>query len=86
MPGLYRVRVCAVGTEEDMLLLNRTLLENVDEFEIPEDRPPYSVKELHDAVLRYAAYEKGEGSTMVYPMITPHAFGHLPLKGKAYFV
>ena len=76
MPGLYRVRVCAVGTEEDMLLLNRTLLENVDEFEIPEDRPPYSLKELHDAVLRYAVYEKGEGSSMVYAMITPHAFGH----------
>lgn len=75
MPGLCRVRVCAVGTEGDMLRLNRVLLENVDEYEEPDDRPPYSLKELYDAVLRYTAWEKGEGATFVYGMISPHVFG-----------
>ena len=46
MKELHRARVVAIGSEEDMAAVCRTLLANCDWLEIPDDRPPYSLEEL----------------------------------------
>ena len=55
MATIHRTRIAAIGCEEDMLRLCRVMLENVDRYEEPEERPPYTLEELtmrSDSVLR----------------------------------
>ena len=75
MSNLYRVRVAAVGGEEAMSSLLRVMLRNIEALDEPDDRPPFSLKELHAALLQHAAWELGEGETFDYATVAPHPFG-----------
>ena len=55
MATLHRTRLVAIGCEEDMQRLCRVLLENVDRYEEPEDRQPYTLEELYAQVRKCAA-------------------------------
>lgn len=75
MANIYRARVCAVGTEEDMLRLNRALLTNHDWLEESEDGPALKLSDLEQQVRRRAAWESGMDDGFVYDMIAPVTFG-----------
>ena len=60
MKELHRARVVAIGSEEDMAAVCRTLLANCDWLEIPDDRPPYSLEELRQQVKKHAEELGGE--------------------------
>lgn len=75
MATLYRARVCAVGTEEDMLRLNRVLLENCDWLEEQEDLPPLKLQELVEQVRQHARWEGGPDDGFAYEMIAPARYG-----------
>ncbi len=75
MPTLYRARVTAVGSEEDMVRLYRALLRSCDWLQEPEDRPPYTLKELREQVRERSFQECGEGCEFYYGMIAPLVFG-----------
>lgn len=62
---IHRARVVAIGTEEDMTNLCRTLLANCDMLETPDDRPPYSLEELLEQIYRESA-ALGEGEKGFY--------------------
>ena len=68
-------RVCAVGTEADMRLMCQVMLDNIDYWEEPVDRPPYTLKELQEQ-LHHAVRENGpETDGFLYEMISPKRYG-----------
>ena len=68
-------RVCAVGTEADMRLMCQVMLDNIDYWEEPVDRPPYTLKELQEQ-LHHAVCENGpETDGFLYEMISPKRYG-----------
>lgn len=69
MKELHRARVVAIGSEEDMAAVCRTLLANCDWLEIPDDRPPYSLEELRQQVKQHAEELGGEESGFYYGMV-----------------
>ena len=74
MATLHRCKAVLIGDEADMLRLNRVLLENVDEYEEPEDRQPYTLDELYQRVKEHAEWEEA-GSSFLYSMIRQGAYG-----------
>ncbi len=71
-----RSRVCAVGGEEDMRVLCRTLLENRGWLPMPaEGEPPLTLEQLMALVRRHARKEGGESCTFFYDMVAPHPYG-----------
>ena len=69
-------RVCAVGREEDMIVLCRALLENRGWLpEEDEDELPLTLSQLTELVARHAQLEGGEGCTFYYDMVAPKTYG-----------
>ena len=75
MSNLYRTRVCAIGSEEDIRVLLIRMLENFGVYEEPEDRSPYTRAELEAWVRREAGENGGPGDTFLYEMIAPLCYG-----------
>lgn len=75
MKELHRARVVAIGSEEDMAAVCRTLLANCDWLEIPDDRPPYSLEELRQQVKKHAEELGGEESGFYYGMVARYTYG-----------
>ena len=75
MKELHRARVVAIGSEEDMAAVCRTLLANCDWLEIPDDRPPYSLEELRQQVKQHAEELGGEESGFYYGMVARYTYG-----------
>lgn len=81
MAKLFRTRVVAVGTEADMLRLNRALLDNLDIIDDDDDDegvatpPPATLEEIYAQLREYARYEGGQDDSFLYGMITTTPFG-----------
>ena len=70
MPTINRARVCTLGTQEDMIRLCRTLLDNCQWFDEPEDdKPDLTLEELTALIAKHARLEGTDESTFCYPMI-----------------
>lgn len=71
-----RARVCTIGTQEDMIRLCRTLLDNCQWFDEPEDdHPSLTLEELLGLIAKHARLEGTDESTFCYPMVTAHPYG-----------
>ena len=75
MASLYRARVTAVGTDEDMLRLNRCLLPTCNRLQEPEEGPEPGLEKLYHQVHRLARWEGTEDSGFLYDMVSPMPFG-----------
>ena len=65
-----RARVCTLGTQADMIRLCRTLLDNCQWFDEPEDNTPdLTLEQLQAIISKHARAEGGEQSTFCYEMI-----------------
>lgn len=73
MGSMHRIRVVAIGSEADMVRLNRTLLLNGGWLREPEDRPPYTLAELYAQVRQRAEWETGD--SFLYAMLSGTPFG-----------
>lgn len=71
-----RSRVCAFGSEADMMTLCRALLEN--RGWLPEeqaDEPEMTLQQLVERVHHHARMEGGEDCTFFYDMVAEHPYG-----------
>ena len=76
MPNLNHARVCTIGTQEDMIRLCRTLLDNCQWFDEPEDdKADLTLEQLTALIARHARLEGGSESTFCYPMVTARPYG-----------
>lgn len=77
MATLIRARVCAVGTEEDMLRLSRELLDNSHYLEDEEEETsaPETLTDILDCISRQAHAEGGEECEFIYSMLTRRPYG-----------
>ena len=76
MATLNRARVCTLGTQEDMIRLCRTLLDNCQWFDEPEDdKPDLTLEQLMTLIAKHARLEGGNESTFCYPMVSAHPYG-----------
>ena len=76
MANLNRARVCTLGTQEDMIRLCRTLLDNCQWFDEPEDnQPTLTLEQLTALIAKHARMEGTDESTFFYPMVTSHPYG-----------
>ena len=76
MANLNRARVCTIGTQEDMVRLCRTLLDNCQWFDEPEDdQPDLTLDQLIALIARHARLEGSDESTFCYPMVAAHPYG-----------
>jgi len=75
-PHLYTARVAAVGSEEDMIRLCRSLLSNCDWLEDQdEDLPPLKLPELLEQIAHHSAQEGGQNCEFLYGMVAHHVYG-----------
>jgi len=71
-----RSRVCAFGSEEDMMTLCRALLENRGWLPAPEaDAPELTLSDLTALVAHHSRKEGGEECTFFYDMVAEHPYG-----------
>ena len=71
-----RSRVCAVGSEADMITLCRALLSNRGWLpEQAEDEPALTLEQLTALVRRHARKEGGEDCTFFYDMVAVRPYG-----------
>ena len=76
MPTINRARICTLGTQEDMIRLCRTLLDNCQWFDEPEDdKPDLTLEQLTALIAKHARLEGGDESTFCYPMVSAHPYG-----------
>jgi len=76
MMNLYQTRVCAFGSEEDMMRLCRAMLSNCDWLEEPEeDRPEPDLPMLLAEVSAHAKEEGGAECEFFYGMLARHTYG-----------
>lgn len=76
MAGLFRSRVTAIGTEEDMLRLNRMLLRNHGcEEDNPDDAPPLTLEGMVEKIRQLAQWEGAGEDGFLYEMVTPRPYG-----------
>ena len=76
MSASNRARVCTLGTQEDMVRLCRTLLDNCQWFDEPEDdKPDLTLEELQSLIAKHARLDGGSESTFCYPMVGPRPYG-----------
>lgn len=76
MANLNRARVCTLGTQEDMIRLCRTLLDNCQWFDEPEDnQSTLTLEQLTALIAKQARLEGTDASTFCYPMVTAHPYG-----------
>ena len=83
MSVLHRIRVAAVGSKTDMIRLNRVLLTNLKVLEEPDDRPPFTLRELKEQVEAEVQWQTGDGSGFLYEMIGRRHYGEA-LDGSRY--
>lgn len=74
MASLHRARVCAVGTEEDMIRLLSVLLDNCSALPPAEDRAPFSLEELYSLMLTYTHEHASDLESFMYSMISPSRY------------
>lgn len=79
MPQLHRARVAAIGTEGDMLRLNRALLSNMNALPQQEGPAP-TLSQLYALVQQTARREGDPHSSFLYPMVnmSPYGSAHAP--------
>jgi len=71
-----RSRVCAFGSEADMMTLCRTLLANRGwQPETQEDEPEWTLDRLVELVQHHSRMEGGEECTFFYDMVAEHPYG-----------
>ena len=71
-----RSRVCAVGSEADMITLCRALLSNRGWLpEQAEDETALTLEQLTDLIAKHARMEGTNESTFFYPMVSAHPYG-----------
>lgn len=71
-----RARVCTLGTQADMIRLCRTLLDNCQWFDEPEDNTPdLTLEQLQAIIAKHARAEGGEQSTFCYEMVDERTYG-----------
>ncbi len=76
MSALNRARVCTIGTQEDMIRLCRTLLDNCQWYEEREDdRPDLTLEELQAIIARHAREEGGADASFCYDMVAERPYG-----------
>lgn len=75
MSSVHRARVCAVGSEDDMIRLCSVLLDNVTALPSDEDRPPFKLEELYQLILSYTREHASELETFMYTMLSGSRFG-----------
>ena len=76
MSASNRARVCTLGTQEDMVRLCRTLLDNCQWFDEPEeDKPDLTLEQLLALIAKHARLDGSDESTFCYPMVGPHPYG-----------
>lgn len=76
MATFNRARVCTLGTQEDMIRLCRTLLDNCQWFDEPEDdKPDLTLDQLTALIAKHARLEGSSESTFCYPMVGAHPYG-----------
>ena len=76
MSTINRARVCTLGTQEDMIRLCRTLLDNCQWFDEPEDdKPNLTLDQLTALIAKHARLEGSDESTFCYPMVSAHPYG-----------
>ena len=76
MATFNRARVCTLGTQEDMIRLCRTLLDNCQWFDEPEDdKPDLTLEQLTTLIAKHARLEGGSESTFCYPMVALRPYG-----------
>lgn len=76
MATISRIRVCTLGTQEDMIRLCRVLLDHCQWFDEPEnDKPNLSLDQLIALIAKHARREGGEESTFWYPMVAARPYG-----------
>ena len=76
MSATNRARVCTLGTQEDMVRLCRTLLDNCQWFDEPEDdKPDLTLEELMALIAKHARLDGSDESTFTYPMVGLHPYG-----------
>ena len=76
MANLNRARVCTLGTQEDMIRLCRTLLDNCQWFDEPEDdTPSLTLEQLTALIAKHARLEGTDESSFYYPMVSAHPYG-----------
>ena len=76
MSATNRARVCTLGTQEDMVRLCRTLLDNCQWFDEPEDdKPDLTLEELMALIAKHARLDGSDESTFTYPMVGPRPYG-----------
>lgn len=76
MTNQYQTRVCAFGSEQDMLRLCRAMLDNCDWLEEPEeDRPEPDLPALMEQMAYHAREEGGEACEFFYGMLARHTYG-----------
>lgn len=76
MSATNRARVCTLGTQEDMVRLCRTLLDNCQWFDEPEDdKPDLTLEELMALIAKHARLDGSDESTFTYPMVGLRPYG-----------
>ena len=76
MSASNRARVCTLGTQEDMVRLCRTLLDNCQWFDEPEeDKPDLTLEQLLALIAKHARLDGSDESTFCYPMVGPRPYG-----------
>lgn len=76
MAGLYRSRVVAIGTEEDMYRLNRALLRNHGcDADDPDDAPPLTLEGMVEKIHQLAQWEGAREGSFLYEMVSPRPYG-----------
>lgn len=76
MADKRHIRVCAVGTEQDMTHLVHVLVQNAGALEdIPADEPPKTREELEAMVHQLAQWEGGREDGFLYETLTTIPFG-----------
>lgn len=76
MPSLHRARIVAIGTEQDMIRMNRALLTSHDWLEEPEEGPELTLEQLYEQVHQRAEWEGAGKNGFVYDMVAPVPFGN----------
>ena len=78
MGKLHRARVVAVGSQQDMLRMVRTMLDNGDWLHEEEEyAPPETLQRRLEQVARHARWEGGEFCGFLAELISPNPYGEL---------
>ena len=77
MAKIHRIRVVAVGSEQDMLRMCRVMLSNNNNLDEDELGPVETLESRLREVREHAAWEAGPGAEFLAGMLTPEPYGEL---------